>query len=576
MNEIDPMQWLKKFFLKPLEHPFFWIALVILVVYSGTIFYDIVYLDDNVLVVDHYQFNKNLANISQAFYEDIFRSPFGEGSFYRPIERLTFMFDAQFGQKSIILMSHISNVFFHIISICLLFSLFLNFKIKKETALLFSLIFAVHPLTAQTVAFISGRNDPLLAIFIFPALIFFLKYLKTQKRKYYFWHLTFFVLALFTKETAIILPLVCLSYILFFVNLKKVIINYKSYLFLSVGWTSALFFWFMIRREVLNNLVSNADIHPIPSIIKNLPATIPAIGKVILPIRLSVFPVLKDMTMTYGFVVLAILFFWFILSKNKNYRWILFGISWFLLFIMLTLIKPSNTTPEFSENRIYIPMFGFIFLLLGLGKLNFLDKIKNKINPEFQKKIIIILGIIVIIIFSSITMYRNRYYKDKISFWQNAVTTSPSFAFNHNNLGAMYYLEEKLDEAEKEYKIAIEINNKEPMAHNNLGIIYKNKEKFQEADEEYDKELSFNPYYFAAYANKAILYGKMGRDEDALNAWKKSLEINPRFAKALYNIFTYYYQKQDKENAIFWINETQRRGIPLLPEMQKMLNPFAR
>ena len=98
MNNDDPMQWLQKFFLKPLEHPFFWIALVILIVYGATLFYDVVYLDDNVLIVEHYQFNKNLANIPQVFQEDIFRNPVGQGSFYRPIERLTFMLDAQFGQ----------------------------------------------------------------------------------------------------------------------------------------------------------------------------------------------------------------------------------------------------------------------------------------------------------------------------------------------------------------------------------------------------------------------------------------------------------------------------------------------
>ena len=556
-------------------HPFLWIASLIFLVYFATLFFNVVYLDDDVLVVNHYAFNKNLGNIPAAFGEDIFRNPPGEGSFYRPVERLTFMFDAQFGQGAIVFMSHLSNMFLHIISICLLFKLLLKMNIKKETAFLFSLIFGVHPLTAQTVAFISGRNDSLLAIFIFPAWMFFLDFLETQKGKPYIWHLTFFALALFTKETAVVLAFVCVSYILIFINFKKIISNYKPYLFLLAGWGSILSVWFLVRRSVLHTFLANADIQAISSIMKNSPALIPAIGKIILPIRLSVFPILKDMTMIYGIIALTILFLWFIFSKNKNYRLILFGVSWFGLFIFLTLIKPESTTPEFSENRIYIPMFGFIFLLSGFGKISFWDKIKKKIDPEFSKKIIIALGIIIIIIFSSITMFRNRHYRNRVSFWRNAVETSPSSPFNHMNLGAMYYMDGNSDEAEKEFEKALEINSQEPMARNNLGLIYMNRNEFQKAEEEYDKELLLNPGYFVTYGNKAILYERMGRIDDSLDAWRKALEINPGYSKALRNLFIYYHKKQDKEEAIRWAKESEIRGIPLLPEMQKLLNSSA-
>ena len=54
---------------------------------------------------------------------------------------------------------------------------------------------------------------------------------------------------------------------------------------------------------------------------------------------------------------------------------------WFFvvfIFIFLTLIKPINTVPEFSENRIYLPMFGFIFIMIGLGKIKIPTFIKKK------------------------------------------------------------------------------------------------------------------------------------------------------------------------------------------------------
>ncbi|MDO8443313.1 MAG: glycosyltransferase family 39 protein, partial [bacterium] len=348
-------------------HPFFWIALTVFLVYSATLSFNIVYLDDNVLVVNDYFYNKNLSNLPSAFQEDIFRTPYQGGSYYRPILRTTFMLDAQFGEGAIIFMSHLTNLLLHFFAVCLLFVLLMKFGIKKETALWLSVIFGVHPLAAQTVSFIPGRNDSLLAIFVFPAIWFFLDLLQTGKMRSLFWHLFFLALALLTKETAVIVPALCFIYAITFEGGKKIISNLTNYLYLFIGWLSLYSGWFLIRKAVLNNIVGNADYQIVPSILQNLPSLAPAIGKIFLPFNLSVFPVLRDMTMVYGTISLALLLLWFIFSRNKNYRLIFFGAAWFSLFILPTLIKPMDDTSDFNENRIYIPMLGFIFILLGMG-----------------------------------------------------------------------------------------------------------------------------------------------------------------------------------------------------------------
>ena len=463
-------------------HPFFWIVLAISLVYAATLFSDIVYLDDNVLVTGQYQFNKNLSNIPQAFKEDIFRTPYHGGTFYRPIERLTFMLDAQFGEGAVVFMSHFSNILLHILAMCLLFQFLLKLNLKKEIIFLFVLFFSIHPLSAQTVAFIAGRNDSLLAISVFLSLIFLLNFLQTQKNKHFIWHLFFLALALLTKETAIALPVISVIYFLIFVGWKKIIENYKIYLKFGLGWTIIGVFWFLIRLSVMHNFIGNANYNIFLSIYKNLPSLIPAIGKIFWPVNLSVFPVMNDMTLFYGAVSLIMLGFWLILSEKKNLKLIIFGFLWFLIFIFPTLIKPIETVPEFSENRIYLPMLGFIFVILGLGKIKLPAIIKEKINYEINgKKIILFFSLLIMLIYSFITIYRNQYYKNRLNFWKNAAETSPSFAFNHNNLGAMYYLDGNMDRAEKEFKKALELNPKEKMAHNNLGLVYINADKLPEA-----------------------------------------------------------------------------------------------
>ena len=514
-------------------HPFFWITFLILLVYSATLFYNIVYLDDNVLVTGQYQFNQNLSNIPQAFQEDIFRTPHNDGSFYRPLERLTFIFDAQWGEQSVVFVSHFSNVLLHILAMCLFFVFLLKFNIRKVWALLFVLVFSIHPLSAQTVAFISGRNDSLLAIFIFPALIFFLYFLQNQKNKYFLGHLFFFALALLIKETATILPILCAFYVLIFIGWRKIIENYKTYLNLIIGWIGIVIFWFLVRLLVLHNFIGNSDYNIFFSIYKNLPSLIPSIGKIFLPFNLSVFPVIKDMTFSYGLITLILLGFWFFFSEKKKLKLIIFGFSWFFLFILLTLIQPINTDTNFSENRIYLPMFGFVFIILGLGIIKIPTILKEKINYELnKKKIILFIGLLIILIFSLITIYRNQYYKNGLNFWKNAAETSPSYAFNHNNLGAMEYLAGDMKNAEKEYKIALELNPTEPMAHNNLGLVYVNENKLAEAEAEYKKEIEINPNYDNVYYNLGLLYWNEKRYDEAISNWKKTLEINPNYSVA--------------------------------------------
>ncbi|MDR3583187.1 MAG: glycosyltransferase family 39 protein [Candidatus Pacebacteria bacterium] len=558
--------WFFRMFLESWR-PYFWIALAILAVYVPTLFYGIVYLDDNVLVIRDYAFNQNLGNIFQAFCEDIFRSPAGAGSFYRPIERLTFMWDAQFGQGAIVFMSHFSNLLLHIFAICLLYKLLLKFGLGRPFSFILSLIFAVHPLTAQTVSFISGRNDSLLAIFIFPSLLFFLEYLKNPRRRYYFGHLAFFLLALFTKETAVILPVICVAYLVIFKGLRDLFVNVRRYGILLAGWTSGLLFWFIMRHLVLGNFIGNANYHIGLSIFQNLPALVPALGKVILPFNLSVFPILQDMTSLYGFLSLVILAGWFVSAKKKNYRWIIFGAAWFFLFIVLTLIKPAGTVADFSENRIYLPMFGFIFIFWGLGSLKFLDF-------EKHKKKYLALGAILILIFSSVTIYRNRYYKDQLSFWKNAVATAPDYAFNYNNLGAMYFMAGNMDMAETNFKKALTLNPKEPMVHNNLGLIDASRHQDVAAKDEYQAEIAVNPSYDAVYFNLGLLYYNQGKLDVAAENWRKTLNINSGYADALYDLAQLDLNKKNYAEAAACASRLAASGAPLPPDLSALLDPL--
>ena len=161
-----------------------------------------------------------------------------------PLLTLSLMIDAQFGVTSLFTF-HLTNIILHILSSCLVFSLLLKLKYKKETALFFSVIFLVHPALTQAATWIPGRNDSQLCVFILLAFISFLNFLETRKWKYYIGHLFFFMLALFTKETALGLGLICLYYLIFVVKENLPSFNKKIF---AASWLAVGMFWFFLQH----------------------------------------------------------------------------------------------------------------------------------------------------------------------------------------------------------------------------------------------------------------------------------------------------------------------------------------
>lgn len=503
-----------------------WIPFVIIagfgfILYFQTFFFDFSYLDDNVLILGNAHFLSSFSNIIQAFQIDIFNSIKELAAYYRPIFTLSFMIDYHLGSIAPFIY-HFTNVALHIMASSLLFIFLKKLEYRKVLAFLFSIIFLVHPVLTQTVAWIPGRNDSLLAVFILSTFIFFIKYLKEEKTNNLVWSLIFFSLALFTKESAIFaLPI--MFFYLYFISTEKnkenkLPFNKLYFFFWSIGIVGL---WIIFRNFALNGSIPITLINMFKSVYFSFPAVIQFMGKIFFPFNLSVLPIMRDTTFLYGIISIIILSIILFFTKIKHWNFILFGILWFFLFLLPSFIRPDPTTiANFIEHRLYVPIIGIFIILL---ETNFIKKI------DFKKRNALIIVGSLILLFSIITLVHSRSFVDRLAFWKNATETSPSFAFNHNNLGAMEYLDGNMDKAEKEFKIALALNPKEPMAHNNLGLVYVNQNKLAEAEAEYQKELEINPNYDNAYYNLGLLYWQEKRSDEAISNWKKTLEINPNF-----------------------------------------------
>ena len=532
------------------SNPYFWIIGLGALTYFWTIFFGFTYFDDNALILDKLFFLRNITNIPTAFVTDVFRVLHSAAAYYRPLLTLSFMFDAQLSGSSPFVY-HLTNVVIHVVTSCLVFIFLQKIKIRKETSFLFSIIFAVHPVLAQAVAWIPGRNDSLLALFSLLAFIFFINFIEFGKAKDAVWHLVFFAAALFTKESGLLIPGMIVLYLLLFE--RKQFLSGKMYI--TFAWVGTAGVWYILRAIALQNPIKYTLTDVGRSIYLGLPAAVFGLGKVFFPVNLSVLPIIQDSTLIWGFITILLIIIFIVFSKNRNYKLILFGIVWFFVFLLPSFVRPGTEyVPDFLEHRIYLPIIG---LFMILSEVEFVKRF------NFSNKAGVLAFGILISFFVIINFIHTWVFRDRLVFWQSAVSGSPHHPLAHKNLGAMYYLAGDLDKAEEEDKKTLELNSEETFIHNNLGLIYAARGDAKKAEEEYKKELEINPSYSNALFNYGLLLYQEKHIQEAENMWLATLKVNPDYIDAMKNLFVLYYQNKDIEKANYYHRELQKRGINL-------------
>ncbi len=467
--------------------PFILIFIFTVGLYARAIGFGFTYLDDNVLIIKNQPFLHNPSNILKAFQTDVFISGNGAKVYYRPALTLTFMLGSLLGGSSPAVY-HFINVFFHFLTTLLVFFTLLELRYSRKKSLAAALVFATHPAISQAIGWIPGLNDIVLGFFVFLSFFAFLKFISSSKKRWYFLHALSFLMALLSKESALVLPLLCLFYY-FFIRKERMLSN--KTLVLAIGWLTSAIVWLSLRSMALGNGLGYGIKETLQSLLSGIPAFIPYIGKILFPFHLSVFPIMRDSLFIPGFVGIALLAFLVIIQKKCTpAMW--FGITWFILFIFPSLIQIGINPPVFHEHRLYVPLLGF--LIFGLEILPiFKDEEKRK---ALQK-----VAISFILVFSILSLLRLPVFKERFAFWRNAIATSPNSAFSRNNLGAMYYLDGDTSNAEIEFKKALALNPLEPLVHNNIGLIYAAYGDFKNARGEFLKELEINPTYDDARKN---------------------------------------------------------------------------
>lgn len=133
--------------------------------------------------------------------------------------------------------------------------------------------------------------------------------------------------------------------------------------------------------------------------------------------------------------------------------------------------------------------------------------------------------------------------------------TNADFSVGRVQLGDYYLQNNQLDDAIKQYQIALKKDQLIFPVYSNLATSYNLKGNNIEALNTLNKWISLEPQSSQAYYLRALLLFELKDDSAAIADLKKAIQLNPQNTRAMYNLATYYYQNKDFSQAESMINK---------------------
>ncbi len=521
------------------------LVILSLAVYANSLSNGFVF-DDYAVIVENKHIN-NLSNSLPAFFSNsYFTIAGGEGS-YRPIATLSYFLIHSFAGLNPFYF-HLSSVLFHALNVILVYLFFYLILGNRFKAMLAGLLFACHPALTETVDCIAFNEDLLTAFFFLLALILYVKWVaKGAVGAAYCLSLLCYFCGLLAKEMAITLLPIILLYDLTFgagngqpLSIKYVLSTVKNRWLIYLGYTMVSIFYLVLRFVIFTHPVDGVKPHfgNLLERLLYLPNHIFNFAKLAtVPFDLNVeyaysYPQnFWEVSHLIGFFIIVglVLFSFFLFRRFKE---IFFGIWWFLitLFPVYNIVQIFN---PLAERYLYLPIIGFC-LVVPIILFAIFDRGLNRMAAVNTATLLIVL--VFIGVYSTVTIARNRDWKDGLTLWSKTVIQSPDSGVAHGSLGRAYQEQGRLKDAVFEYETAVKLMPKHYKAYYNLGVVYDQKGKINQAVDNYKKSILIYPGFANVHFNLANIYHKRGLLDDAIRHYSHVVELVPDDLEARNNL----------------------------------------
>ena len=499
---------------------------------------------------------------------------------WHPITTISHMLDCQiFGLNPA--GHHLVNVLFHTAAVLLLFSVLHGMTGALWRSAFVAAVFAVHPLRAESVAWIAERKDVLSGVFFMLTLAAYAYYVRQPSLRRYLGVALVFSLGLMSKPMLVTLPILLL--LLDYWPLKRfnaegsnsprslttVVLEKIPLLLLSTLSGAATL---IVQRATID--YSNQ----LPFLVKMSNAVISyAIyaGQLIWPANLAVlYPYNSPSRFTVGLAFISIVAVTTLaIGWRRRFPYLLVGWCWYLISLLPVIGLIQVGLQSHADRYTYLPEIGLVISLTWAGA----DLLRSN---NRRREILAASAALVIGVLTWLGWMQTATWKNTESLWRHVLTVAPDNEVAHYNIAENLRSRGQFDSAIAHYQAALKhfssldvshCQLNPAIIHNGLGNALAQKHCYAEAMTQYRTAIALQPELADAHSNLAAVLIQDGQLTEAAAEYETALWIPPEDADCHVRLANLLLAIGQEQLAI----AHYRRAMEIDPKSVAVKNAFA-
>ncbi len=463
---------------------------------------------------------------------------------------------------------HLLSILVHLGATLLVFLTVREFLGQKSIAAVAAILFAVHPIHSQAVAWVTAGAHELLTLFFLLSLYFYLRARSTHAIRHWILSLSFFALSTMIKESALSLTFVVigLEFLLpdrtgdsrqpshSFAGIRRVLIHSSGFLFISLLYLLERYrgLGFLSWEHPLNKDVTPFDvIFTIPTVVLSY------FMHLLFPFRLSLIYFVAFvrsgaspafLISTLILLLLAACLFWLrrfvsaLQDRTAVNASVLAGLLFWIPLLPVLNLRAFHPEYLVQDRYAYLPSVGFC---IGIAMFWILLLKKSK-STWLQMGVTAALAVGLL----AGTAQGNRIWHDSVALWERAETNRPQSWDVHYNVGLALLEHGRYAESERELQEAARLAPADAAVMNNLGLAQMNLTETDRAIQSFERAIQLDPKLAEAYNNLGTLQFRMNNFLAAEKTLRMALAVDPRSKEALYNLARLHMARGDMQAAV--------------------------
>lgn len=504
------------------------ILLLTIFIYSNTLRNGFVYHDDPESVVS----NPYIQQISLENLIHYFTTPVQY--MYMPLAMVSWAVDYQIGQLNPFIY-HLDNLILHLGCVVLVFGVFQRLTKNSRMALLVTLLFAIHPVNVDTVAWVATRTNLLATLFYLGALLCYSLYIeKNGQLRYLALACLSFFLGASARSTAVVLPLILFLWDYFYGRpwSKKLLVEKIPF------FVVALFFGMLtltMRTDPIG--VPHADQY---NLLDRVLIFFYALAdypiRLLFPLQLSLVYAYPTKTgpwlplQFYFAPIILVLIVWGLYKLKVSKKVLIVGLAFFVLNIVLT--QSVLLMDNFMANRyIYLSYLGLYLILADINE-RALGASPTGASPiDWQSKLRVgwVAGLVIFVAsFALLTFNRNYVWFDTMTLFNDVIEKQPGVAWAYGTRGAFRLHNNDLNGARQDLDQALKLDpNYSPSLYFRANLNYLSQD-YPAALVDLDQALAQTPNMASLYRDRGKVKGALQDNQGALDDFNRAIALDPQ------------------------------------------------